>query len=210
MGQTLASTGRALSSLGESRQYVEALGHRFYTVNDNVMGGKSVSSLHPLPGGTIKTTSGGFECDGLLFAGNINTKGGGFASCRSDSVYRKLSIPTGAKTLRIKFKGDGFQYKILLSDGKARGPFSSSPSFQHDLPTSKDNEGEATLQLQEFRANYLSATGQPNVTESSMSAEKMVEIGFMLSIYDSMGKPNPSFKQEAFDFRVELLSVEFE
>lgn len=47
--------------------------YQFFRINDEVMGGRSVSEL------SFSSGSG----EGLLFKGEINTNGGGFASCRT-------------------------------------------------------------------------------------------------------------------------------
>ena len=45
--------------------------------------------------------------------------------------------------VRVRYRGDGKTYKVLLSDGQGGGPWSKSPSWQHDLPTTAGEEAEA-------------------------------------------------------------------
>ena len=65
----LVPSKQFLQIIDPSRQSQED--YKFFRINDEVMGGKSVSAL--------SFTNG----EGLLFSGNINTNGGGFASCRT-------------------------------------------------------------------------------------------------------------------------------
>lgn len=85
------------------------------TVNDPVMGGSSTS----------KITFGG---DGLVFSGSISLENnGGFASARSPQdpdIGRKAS---GAKSLRVRARGDGKTY--LLKVGIAGQPWSYIQRF---------------------------------------------------------------------------------
>jgi hypothetical protein len=71
----------------------------WYVVNDNVMGGRS---------------DGGFDVsDGeLRFAGQTNTRGGGFSSIRSKSLGLDLSNQDG---IRLRVKGDGRRYTWRLT-----------------------------------------------------------------------------------------------
>jgi hypothetical protein len=71
----------------------------WYVVNDNVMGGRS---------------DGGFDVsDGeLRFAGQTNTRGGGFSSIRSKAVDLDLSKFDG---IRFRMKGDGRRYTWRLT-----------------------------------------------------------------------------------------------
>jgi hypothetical protein len=101
MGQTISSGTRAVKAAwigtAPAKQVsVEALGgFHFYILNDDVMGGRSTSEV-------VRTSS-----DGILFTGNINTEGGGFASCRSDHDIKPLQIPPEASSMVLRVKGDG-------------------------------------------------------------------------------------------------------
>ena len=86
------------------------------------MGGRS-STQH--------TTEGG----ALTFAGMLDTRGGGFTSVRADFAGGLKS-----DALRVRFRGDGKTYKVLLSNGQGGGPWSNNPSWQHDLPTKLGEE----------------------------------------------------------------------
>lgn len=79
----------------------------------------------------------------LHFEGIINTNGGGFCSIRSEFPAGILTAQYSA--VKIRFRGDGKTYKVLLRDGSRGGPTSTTPSWQIDLPTqslcSATNEG---------------------------------------------------------------------
>ena len=71
---------------------------KWRSVNDDVMGGRS---------------SGGPSIEGghLIFAGTINTDGGGFSSVRTELEPGELSAATG---IAMRVKSDGRAYKITL------------------------------------------------------------------------------------------------
>ena len=71
----------------------------WYVVNDNVMGGRS---------------DGGFELEQetLVFAGNTNTRGGGFSSIRTGALELDLSSQAG---IRLRVLGDGRRYTWRLT-----------------------------------------------------------------------------------------------
>jgi len=72
----------------------------WYSVNDNVMGGRSLGSFD-------------FTDNALRFKGEINTNGGGFASIRHD-----IASPLFAKADRLLFsvQTDGRDYSVNIRD----------------------------------------------------------------------------------------------
>jgi hypothetical protein len=69
----------------------------FRVINDAVMGGVSTSRLSQIDGA-------------LVFEGTVSLENnGGFASFRG-----AVSIPAGARTLRVTMRGDGQRYKLAL------------------------------------------------------------------------------------------------
>ena len=101
---------------------------KWYRLDDGVMGGQSTtqhtSTVHE------KGAAGGPL---LQFDGTINTNGGGFCSIRSEFPSGLLTSKNSA--VKIRYRGDGKTYKVLLSDGSRGGPMSQTPSWQIDLPT---------------------------------------------------------------------------
>jgi hypothetical protein len=71
----------------------------WYVLNDGVMGGRSEGDFEQHPGQ-------------LLFAGNTNTRGGGFSSIRSGDLQLDLSNDAG---VRLKVRGDGRRYTWRLT-----------------------------------------------------------------------------------------------
>jgi hypothetical protein len=71
----------------------------WYVVNDNVMGGRS---------------EGGFQQEqgAVHFAGDTNTRGGGFSSIRTSPMVLDLSSSTG---IRLRVMGDGRVYTWRLA-----------------------------------------------------------------------------------------------
>ena len=69
---------------------------QWVTVNDNVMGGRSIGDF------TIKEGK-------LIFRGSTNTNGGGFSSIRSRPLERDMSA---VAAFRVRCKGDGRTYLL--------------------------------------------------------------------------------------------------
>lgn len=80
-------------------------GLRWISVNDTVMGGRSI---------------GGFEViDGRVeFRGTLNTNGGGFTSIRTEPQELDLG---GFVSLRLRIRGDGRSYGVRLRQSGERG-----------------------------------------------------------------------------------------
>lgn len=165
---------------------------KWYRLDDGVMGGRS---------STEHTTEGGV----LTFAGMLDTRGGGFTSVRAD-------FTGGLKgdALRVRVRGDGKTYKVLLTNGQGGGPWSNNPSWQHDLPTALGEEQSVVLPLSDFVPSFGGQATRRHT--GSLVATDMAQVGFMLSLYLSDGSPNPEKtfvpKGTAAGFRLEVLGVE--
>jgi hypothetical protein len=143
-----------------------------------------------------------------LFTGTINTNGGGFCSIRANL---EKTLPDDAKGIKIKFKGDGNTYKILLSKGQgAGGPMSKNPSWQADLPTTKNEMEEKVVTFDSFLPSF---GGRKSLTKEEMSSyhfkpSEMAQLGIMLSLKLANGDSNPpeTFGQSKsiFDFHFEV------
>jgi len=205
---------------------------KWHRLDDGVMGGKS-ATIHK----SILKASGMGSSDikddiqSLHFTGTINTDGGGFASVRSP--LPTSGLPKNMKGFRVKFRGDGKTYKMLLSDGNRStgGPFSQTPSWQIDLPTKKlestnpesnvekncqkgdDMYEEAILQLKDFKPTFggggRSKRSEEEMKKFQLDAPDIKQIGFMLSLRLSDGTPNPkeTFGESIFDFSLEIDSI---
>lgn len=100
---------------------------RWFTVNDDVMGGRS------LGGGSIRNGA-------LVLAGTLNTAGGGFASVRASDKQWDLSDYDG---LTLRVRGDARRYEVRIQTGERvgnrtvsyRGTFTTTPS---DGTTARD------------------------------------------------------------------------
>lgn len=118
------------------------------TVNDPVMGGSSTS----------KITFGG---DGLVFSGSISLENnGGFASARSPQdpdIGRKAS---GAKSLRVRARGDGKTY--LLKVGIAGQPWSYIQRF----PTEAAAQRTYELSVEGFQPVGMRLEPEPNAPQN--------------------------------------------
>jgi len=173
----------------------------WHRLDDGVMGGMS-ETIHASSQGTLN------------FRGTINTQGGGFTSIRAP-------LPSGiseeVEAIRIRYRGDGKTYKVLLSDGNKStgGPFSRSPTWQADLPTEKRQGTESeceekTIPLDSFLPTFGPRTPSPEETKQLKLDPKDINlIGFMLSLKLSDGSSNPpeTFGTGIFDFALDVESI---
>lgn len=192
---------------------------QWHRLDDGVMGGKSETVHH-----TTTTAEEGNSStqqqqqQHLHFCGTINTEGGGFASIRAPIPSGGGGIPENTIAIKLKLRGDGKTYKVLLSDGeKSTGnPFSRSPSWQMDVPTKKksnnddaddDEWEEVTLPLDGFQPSFGGSTVQ--TTTSKLVATEIHQVGLMLSLKLSNGEPNPpeTFGEGIFDFSLLVASL---
>lgn len=165
---------------------------KWHRLDDGVMGGQS-ETLHSF--------------DGVLnFSGLIKCNGGGFTSIRS-SIAGGLSADTTG--VRVTFVGDGKTYKVLFSDGNKSmfGPSRRSPSWQIDLPTTEGVEETATIS---FESLIPSLQGGPIDTDAKLDPTQIQEMGFMLSLKLSSGKPNPveTYGTGIFPFSLKIKNIE--
>ena len=159
---------------------------KFFRINDEVMGGKSISELSIGNGGSS-----------LIFAGTINTNGGGFASCRTLGDEAPLGLSNGTtSTLLVDATGDGFLHKLTLhtADSWQMG----TPSWSADFLTERDVRATHRLPLAEFIA---SKQGRP-VRGATLDGSAVTGLGFGLSLYTADGKPNPHFGDGPFHLEV--------
>jgi len=212
---------------------------QWYRLDDGVMGGQSETLHHCLENGS------------LHFAGQINTEGGGFCSIRSspsgnnsssnsnstisnpntNNNERSSLLPPGTTAIRLRIRGDGKTYKLLLSDGtrSSFGPSKRNPSWQCDIPTKKkkkqnnNNNNEASTEEEDFDSITIPLSSlTPSWGPRRVSAEEieaavhsfdvntLQEIGFMLSLKLSDGSNNPieTFGSGIFPFSLQIVSIE--
>ena len=162
-------------------------------VDDVVMGGRSSSALRADRGGAV------------VFSGQINTNGGGFASWRGRSRSGGPILSADTTALRVRLKGDGKCYKLTLGSGGG-GPFSTAPTWQADVQTTDKSTTEVEIPLKDF---VPSMRGQP-VRGHVLRPAEMLEVGLMLSLYKAGGQKNPesTFGSGIFPFEARLEAVE--
>lgn len=171
---------------------------KWHRLDDGVMGGQS-ETLHAC-----------LDDGSLHFTGQINTNGGGFCSIRSPL---SAGLSQDATAIKLRFRGDGKTYKLLLSDGtrSSFGPSKRSPSWQCDIPTKNmdDGEEEITIPFSSLKPSWgpRSATKEEAV---QFDAGSMRQIGFMLSLKRSDGSNNPvkTFGSGIFPFSFQISSIE--
>lgn len=175
---------------------------KWHRLDDGVMGGRSETNHE--------------SKDGLHFAGEINTNGGGFASIRAPIQH----IPQPSYAFRLVFRGDGKTYKLLLSDGNAStgSPFAKTPSWQADIPTEDRTDSQEWQEMIIPFATLCPAFGgraedRPSTEEHAgykFHPAEMRQIGLMLSLRLSDGSPNPveTFGRGIFPFSLYVKSIE--
>jgi NADH dehydrogenase [ubiquinone] 1 alpha subcomplex assembly factor 1 len=100
----------------------------WYSVNDSVMGGRSLGAFR-IENGTLN------------FFGSINTNGGGFASIRHPLEANALA---GTDRLRIAIQTDGRPYTINLRD---RTSEALRVAHQAVIPSSDSSSGLQTVEV---------------------------------------------------------------
>lgn len=120
--------------------------------------------------------------------------------------------------LKIRYRGDGKTYKLLISNGERGGPFSRVPSWQSDLPTTKKPDGdeswdEVTIPfdslLPAFGGGPRSQPSEEDKKAYRFDPTEMKEVGLMLSLRLSDGSPNPveTFGEGIFPFSLVVASM---
>jgi NADH dehydrogenase [ubiquinone] 1 alpha subcomplex assembly factor 1 len=135
------------------------------TVNDNVMGGRSVGGFS-------------FKKKKLIFSGSTNTNGGGFSSIRTKPMELGLGDKDG---IIIRFKGDGRTYKLGI---RMEG---NSVAYRADFKTEKDSKGWLTVKVP-FDSLSCSWRGMSLPKDRHpLNKDRIQSIGFM--IYDKKDGP---------------------
>lgn len=137
----------------------------WFTLNDNVMGGRS---------------EGGFDLqDGeLIFTGRTNTNGGGFSSIRTAPVKLDLSNHTG---IRLALKGDGRRYTWrLATDARWRG---REISYWADFDTENREWSTADIPF----ANFVPKFRGRQLDGPALDPARITSMGLM--IYDNQDGP---------------------
>jgi Complex I intermediate-associated protein 30 (CIA30). len=114
--------------------------------------------------------------------------------------------------LILQYKGDGKTYKVLLSEGNgAGGPWASSPSWQADLKTKRNQVEEHRIDFSSFKPSFGGrGSSRQELDKYIFRQLDMKQIGFMLSLKLSNGDPNPveTFGEGIFDFRLEIHEID--
>jgi NADH dehydrogenase [ubiquinone] 1 alpha subcomplex assembly factor 1 len=179
---------------------------QWFRLDDGVMGGQSETQHYVAADAGI-----------MHFAGTINTNGGGFTSIRTKLPEQVLSKAGGVK---LRVRGDGKTYKFFMTDGSRVGPLARKPSWHVDLPTVKSSENddgnwqEVVLPFSKLLPLFVSGSNSQVTDEDrkryKFDASEMKEMGIMLSLRLSDGRPNPvaTFGEGIFPFSLLIQSIE--
>ena len=131
---------------------------RWFSVNDNVMGGVSSGQLD------ADTQAGVFH--GITSLQN----NGGFASVRRHLASAELA---GCRTLILMVKGDGREYQLRLRQQRSR----SAIAWRHSFTTSSDWQ-RVVMPLADFVAVFR---GRPVADAGAVDAAAVCDIGIMIA-----------------------------
>jgi len=162
----------------------------FFRINDEVMGGRSSSSL------SVRGSS-------LVFAGEINTNGGGFCSCRTLGDDAPLGLPAAASALLVDATGDGQRHKLTLHTADSWAM--SVPTWTQDFVPPAGRRTTHRLPLEGF---VPTKQGRLVKEHPPLSPEAVTGLGFSLSLYTASGEPNPQFGPGPFSLEVHGVRVE--
>ena len=129
---------------------------RWFSVNDNVMGGRSLGSFEVSEGR-------------LLFSGSLNTNGGGFASIRTQALDLKLGRAEG---IHLTLRGDGRLYTMMLRQEGDRGI-----SYRARFSTTRGETEEVWLPLRSFRPMWRGR----ELDRPPLDPGRIESLGFMIA-----------------------------
>lgn len=133
---------------------------KWYTVNDDVMGGVSTSNITSTKNGTG------------IFKGYLSLENnGGFASSR---MQVERPAPEGLTLVRLRVRGDGNRYNFRIRKG------GSVDGLAYDLPFDTINEEwiEVELHLAEFQGTYR---GRKFSDKIGVDSKEISQIGVLIA-----------------------------
>eukprot|EP00746_Dinoflagellata_sp_MGD_P168134 gnl/MRDRNA2_/MRDRNA2_99329_c0_seq1.p1 gnl/MRDRNA2_/MRDRNA2_99329_c0~~gnl/MRDRNA2_/MRDRNA2_99329_c0_seq1.p1 ORF type:complete len:227 (-),score=31.17 gnl/MRDRNA2_/MRDRNA2_99329_c0_seq1:115-795(-) len=160
----------------------------WFVIDDQVMGGRSSSGLTMVNGR-------------IEFAGTINTKGGGFCSCRTLGDETPLGFPADAKAIEVTATADAGMYKLNLMTADSWSM--RTPSWCHDFRGEAGVKQSWVLPLTSF---IPTIRGSP-VKGAVLDPTAITGVGIALSLYDMHGKPNSHFGDGPFKISIEGLKI---
>lgn len=129
-------------------------------VNDDVMGGVSMSQFQVLTNG------------GAVFSGVVSLENnGGFASVRSSPVRENLN---GADAFVFRVRGDGRRYKFTV---RTEAGF-NAPNYQAEFTTKRGEWKEHRLALKDFVPTFR---GRVLTDVPPLNAAKIASLGFLIA-----------------------------
>ena len=167
-GQASASDPSILTAFDAQSRNLD-----WYIVNDTVMGGRSNSRVEQ-------------DDNHLIFSGELNTKGGGFASVRSTPTQLDIG---DIESFVLKVRGDGRSYQLRLMSSQTR------LSYATTFNTSDATWLQIELPLEAFVATWRGR----KLNRPPINPEDITSIGFMLA--DNRDGP--------FSIEVDWIGLEF-
>jgi uncharacterized protein YbjT (DUF2867 family) len=171
----------------------------FGALDDVVMGGVSESALRVVPGaGEDGKSPAGVFSGVLRFENN-----GGFASVRSRNVDDPRLDLGAYDGLKMRIKGDGQRYKLILRDSTGWDSITHCASFDAPPP---GQWGDVTLPFSAFKPVFRAKTlaGERAVP---LDRSRTVSVQLMLSKFEYDGELNPRVRPGPFSLPVASISA---
>jgi len=172
----------------------------WFVIDDQVMGGGSRSTLTMNPGWTSPIILGSVP-QSIEFAGTINTKGGGFSSCRTLGDETPLGLPAGTTAIEVSAVLDARMYKLMLMTGDSWSM--SLPSWAHDFRGEPGVRKSWVLPL----ASFVPTIRGGKVKGAVLDPTAITGVGLSLSLYNMEGEDNPHFGDGPFKIELEGLRI---
>ncbi len=158
-------------------------------VDDGVMGGVSQSGM------TLGASRWG------RFAGIVSTaNSGGFASVRTRNFEPPFDL-TGWQGIRLRVRGDGQRYKLILRGRQDWDSLAYCASFD---TTAAHGETQVDLPFAALQATFRART-LPNEPPLDLSCVRALQI--MLSKFEYDGALNPQFRAGPFALEIAAIAV---
>lgn len=145
-------------------------------------------------GGVSDSFARASERGELVFGGQVRTENsGGFCSIRTVNFERSLDL-SGFKGLRLRVRGDGKRYKLIVRCEERWDGVAHCFSFV----TNKEGWTVVEAPFDEFRAVFRAKT----VQGEKLNPGNVVAFQLMLSKFEYDGDLNPEFEAGRFELRV--------
>jgi len=187
-----------LAIQGAAAEHAQELS--WFVIDDQVMGGGSSSTLTMNPGWKSPIILGSVP-ESIEFAGTINTKGGGFCSCRTLGDETPLGLLAETTAIEVTAIADARMYKLMLMTGDSWSM--GLPSWGHDIRGEPGVRQSWVLPL----ASFVPTIRGRKVKGAVLDPTCITGVGLSLSLHDMQGEDNTYFGDGPFKIELEGLRI---